>query len=41
VLYLLKKLVSDVDIKKKPPVVSCPLCSETNPRENKFCSKCS
>jgi hypothetical protein len=27
--------------KPKPAVMSCPRCSETNPRENKFCSKCS
>lgn len=25
----------------KPAVMSCPRCSETNSRENKFCSKCS
>jgi hypothetical protein len=34
-------IIPDVDLKKKPPVMSCPRCSETNPRENKFCSKCS
>lgn len=34
-------IIPDVDPKKKPSVLSCPRCSETNPRENKFCSKCS
>jgi integrase/recombinase XerD len=34
-------IIPDVDLKKKLPVISCPPCSETNPGENKFCSKCS
>jgi integrase/recombinase XerD len=34
-------IIPDIDLKKKPPVIACPRCSETNPRENKFCSKCS
>jgi integrase/recombinase XerD len=34
-------IVPDLDLKKKPPVISCPRCNESNPRENKFCSKCS
>jgi integrase/recombinase XerD len=34
-------IIPDIDLKKKLPVISCPRCSETNPRENKFCSKCS
>lgn len=32
-------IVPDGDLNKKPPVISCPRCSETNPRENKFWSK--
>ncbi len=27
--------------KPKQAIMSCPRCSEANPRENKFCSKCS
>ncbi|MFL6486513.1 MAG: hypothetical protein ACJ71D_07375 [Nitrososphaera sp.] len=33
--------LDDGSAKPKPAVMSCPQCSETNPRENKFCSKCS
>jgi integrase/recombinase XerD len=33
--------LDDGSVKPKPAVISCPRCSETNPRENKFCSKCS
>jgi hypothetical protein len=34
-------IIPDAEMKKKPSVVSCPRCNETNPRENTFCSKCS
>jgi hypothetical protein len=30
-------IILDVDLKKKSPVISCPRCNETNPRENTFC----
>jgi integrase/recombinase XerD len=33
--------LDDGSAKPKPAIMSCPRCSETNPRENKFCSKCS
>ena len=33
--------LDDGTTKPKPAIMSCPRCSETNPRENKFCSKCS
>jgi integrase/recombinase XerD len=33
--------LDDRTTRPKPAIMSCPRCSETNPRENKFCSKCS
>ncbi|MDQ4067632.1 MAG: hypothetical protein M3114_08605, partial [Thermoproteota archaeon] len=33
--------LDDGTAKPKPAIMSCPRCSETNARENKFCSKCS
>jgi len=33
--------LDDDTTKPKPAIMSCPRCGETNPRENKFCSKCS
>jgi integrase/recombinase XerD len=33
--------LDDGAAKTKPAITSCPRCNETNPRENKFCSKCS
>jgi hypothetical protein len=32
--------LDDSTARPKPAVMSCPRCSETNPRDNKFCSKC-
>jgi integrase/recombinase XerD len=31
--------LDDSLFRPKPAIMSCPRCSETNPRENKFCSK--
>jgi len=33
--------LDDGTTKPKPAITSCPRCSESNPRESKFCSKCS
>ena len=33
--------MDDGEAKPKPAIISCPRCSEINPRENKFCPKCS
>jgi integrase/recombinase XerD len=33
--------LDDGAARPKPAIMSCPRCGETNPRENKFCSKCS
>jgi uncharacterized Zn finger protein len=30
--------LDDGSAKPKPAIMSCPRCSETNPKENKFCS---
>jgi len=32
--------LDDGSAKPKPAITSCPRCSQTNPRENKSCSKC-
>ena len=33
--------LDDGTAKPKAAIMSCPRCSETNPKENKFCSTCS